>query len=92
MEQPVAFHVVMLSSLAPLFLAQGRVLCRASGPVDGDRSVTIPLETKGGVRSSIDRENAYFNHSHFATAGGGKLIPQKFFSTASASRNSTPYV
>jgi hypothetical protein len=50
MVQPVAFHVVMLSSLAPLFLAQGRVLYRASGPVDGDRSVTIPLETKGGAR------------------------------------------
>jgi len=50
MVQPVAFHVVMLSSLALLFLAQGRVLCGASGPVDGDRSVTIPLETKGGAR------------------------------------------
>lgn len=92
MVQPVAFHLVMLSSLALLFLAQGRVLCGASGPVDGDRSVTSPPETKGEFASSIDGENAYFNHSHFATAGAGKLIPQKFFSTASASRNSTPYV
>ena len=51
MVQPVAFHVVMLSSLALLLLARGRVLCGASGPVDGeDRSVTIPLETKGGGR------------------------------------------
>src|SRR5580704_6953446 len=49
MLQPVAFHVVMLSSLALLVLAQGRVLCGASGPVDGeDRSVAIPLKTKGG--------------------------------------------
>src|SRR5580693_6823172 len=51
MVQPVAFHVVMLSSLALLLLTQGRVLCGASGPVDGeDRSVAIPLETKGGGR------------------------------------------
>jgi hypothetical protein len=49
MVQPVAFHVVMLSSLALLLLTQGRVLCGASGPVDGeDRSVAIPLKTKGG--------------------------------------------
>jgi hypothetical protein len=49
MAQPVAFHVVMLSSLALLLLAQRRVLCGASGPVDGeDRSVAIPLKTKGG--------------------------------------------
>ena len=51
MAQPVAFHVVMLSSLALLLLAQRRVLCGASGPVDGeDRSVAIPLKTKRGGR------------------------------------------
>jgi hypothetical protein len=94
MVQPVAFYVVMLSSLALLVLAPGRVLCGASGPVDGeDRSVAIPLENERRRSLSLfDGGNAYLNHSHFAAAGGGKLIPQKFFSTASASRNSTPYV
>ena len=54
MAQPVAFHVVMFSSLTLLLLAQGRVLYGASGPVDGeDRSVTIPLETKGGRPRSL---------------------------------------
>jgi hypothetical protein len=49
MVQPVAFHVVMLSSLARLLLAQGHVLLRRQRTVDGeDRSVTIPLERKGG--------------------------------------------
>ena len=54
MAQPVAFHVIMLSSLALLLLAQRRVLCGASGPVDGeDRSVAIPLKTKGEVASLL---------------------------------------
>jgi hypothetical protein len=51
MAQPIAFHVVMLSSLALLLLAQRRVLCGVSGPVDGEhRSVAIPLKAKGRGR------------------------------------------
>jgi hypothetical protein len=54
MVQPVAFHVVMLSSLALLLLAQGRVLCGVSGPVDAeDRSVAIPLKNERGRSLSL---------------------------------------
>jgi hypothetical protein len=49
MVQPLAFHVVMLSSPALLFLAQGRVLCGARGPVDSAQSVTISPRNEGGL-------------------------------------------
>jgi hypothetical protein len=51
--------------------------------------LTTPVSEHNRDISTVDLNST---HSHFGTAGDGKLIPQKFFSTASASRNSTPYV
>jgi hypothetical protein len=51
----------------------------------------VPIQGNNcnGDISTVDLNSP---HPHFGTAGDGKLIPQKFFSTASASRNSIPYV